>query len=147
MSKRFFILLLLLCNCTLLSAGGNLALRKSYTLWPKPNYHLCTDKSDVIQLTDGRTSGSKWTDKSTVGWQKAEPVVEIVIDLGRNSAIYEVRIYTVGGGFADVEFPEFAAVLLSDDNRKFRFAGLVSSKDLSNVRARGYRGVPRTMSI
>jgi len=147
MFKRFFILLLLLCHCTLVSAGENLALRKSYTLSPKPNYHLCTDKSDVVQLTDGRTSGSKWTNKSTVGWQKAEPAVEIVIDLGKKSAIYEVRIHTIGGGFAEVEFPEFAAVLLSDDNRKFRFAGLVSSKDLSNVRARGYRGVPRTMSV
>jgi len=147
MFKRFFILLLLLCHCTVVSARENLALRKSYTLWPKPNYHLCTDKSDVIQLTDGRTSGSQWTNKSTVGWQKTEPAVDIVIDLGKKSAIYEVRIHTVGGGFADVEFPEFAAVLLSDDNRKFRLAGLVSSKDLENVRARGYRGVSRTMSV
>ena len=157
MFKRFFILLLLLCHCTLVSASpvpsstggarGNLALRKSYTLWPKPNYHLCTDRSDVVQLTDGRTSGSQWTKKSTVGWHKAEPAVEIVIDLGKKSAIYDVRLHTIGGGFAEVEFPEFAAVLLSDDNRKFRFAGLVSSKDLSNVRARGYRGVSRTMSV
>ncbi len=147
MSKRFFLLFLLVCNCKLVSARENLALRKSYTLSPKPNYHLCTDKSDVVQLTDGRTSGSQWTKKSTVGWHKAEPAVEIVIDLGKNSAIYEVRIHTIGGGFADVEFPEFAAVLLSEDNRKFRFAGLVSSKDLENVRARGYRGVSRTMSV
>ncbi len=147
MLKQFFLLFLLVCNCKLVSARENLARRKSYTLSPKPNYHLCTDKSDVIQLTDGRTSGSQWTDKSSVGWQKAEPAVEIVIDLGKKSAIYEVRLHTIGGGFAEVEFPEFAAVLLSDDNRRFRFAGLVSSKDLSNIRARGYRGVPRTMSI
>jgi len=147
MSKRFFLFFLLVCNCKLVSAGQNLALHKNYTLSPKPNYHLCIDKSDVIQLTDGRTSGSKWTNKSTVGWQKAEPAVEIVIDLGKKSAIYEVRIHTIGGGFADVEFPEFAAVLLSDDNRKFRLAGLVSSKDLENVRARGYRGVSSTMNI
>ncbi len=137
----------MLCHCTLVSARQNLALRKSYTLSPKPNYYLCNDKSDVIQLTDGRTSGSKWTNKSTVGWQKAEPAVEIIIDLGKKSAIYEVRIHTIGGGFADVEFPEFAAVLLSDDGREFRLAGLVSSKDLENIRARGYRGVSRTMNI
>jgi len=130
-----------------LVTGGNLALRKSYTLWPKPNYHLCTDRSDVIQLTDGRTSGSQWTNKSTVGWQKAEPAVEIVIDLGKKSAIYEVRIHTIGGGFADVEFPEFAAVLLSDNGREFRFAGLMSSKDLENVRSSGYRGVSRTINV
>ena len=157
MLKRLLILFLLVCNCKLVSAGAvpsstggareNLALRKSYTLSPKPNYHLCTDKSDVIQLTDGRTSGSQWTDKSTVGWQKAEPAVEIVIDLGKKSAIYEVRIHTVGGGFAEVEFPEYAAVLLSDDGREFRFAGLISSKDLENVRSSGYRSVPRTINV
>ena len=147
MLKRFFVLLLLICNCKPVSAGQNLARHKSYTLSPQPNYYLCTDEGDITQLTDGRTSGSQWTKKSTVGWQKAEPAVEIVIDLGKNSAVYEVQIHTVGGGFADVEFPEFIAVLLSDDGQEFRLAGLVSSKDLENVRARGYRGVPRTMSI
>jgi hypothetical protein len=131
----------------MVSAGQNLALRKSYTLSPKPNYYLCTDKSDSIQLTDGRASGSQWTKKSTVGWQSAEPAVEIVIDLGKKSAINEVRIHTVGGGFAEVEFPEFVTVLLSDDGREFRLAGVVSSKNLANVRARGYRGASRTMSV
>lgn len=148
MGQRFFIILLCLAfQASLADAKINLALHKSYTLSPKPNYHLCTDKSDVIQLTDGRTSGSKWKNKSTVGWQKAEPAVEIVIDLGKNSAIYEVRVHTIGGGFADVEFPEFAAVLLSDDGWEFRFAGLVGSKDLTNIRRFGSRGVARTMSI
>jgi len=128
-------------------AGQNLALRKSYTLSPKPNYYLCTDKSDAIQLTDGRTYGSQWTNKSTTGWQSAEPAVEIVIDLGKKSVINEVRIHTIGGGFADVEFPEFVAVLLSDDGREFRLAGVVSSKNLANVRARGYRGASHSMSI
>jgi len=108
---------------------------------------LCTDKSDSIQLTDGRTSGSRWTKKSTVGWLSAEPTVEIVIDLGKKSAVNEVRIHTVGGGFAEVEFPEFVAVLVSDNGREFGFAGLLSSKNLVNVRARGYRGASRTMSI
>ncbi|MHC4726857.1 MAG: hypothetical protein ACYS17_06455, partial [Planctomycetota bacterium] len=36
---------------------------------------------------------------------------------------------------------------MSDDDREFRFAGLISSKDLANVRVRGYRGASRTMSI
>jgi len=145
MFKRLFILLLLVCNCKPVSARENLALHKSYTFSSKPNYHLCTDKSDVIQLTDGRTSSSQWTKKSTVGWEKAEPAVEVVIDLGQRSAVYEVRIHTVGGGWADVEFPEFTAVLLSNDGRVFQFAGLISSKELENVRGFGYRGVPRTL--
>jgi hypothetical protein len=131
-----------LYNCGLTSAGENLALHKSYTFSPKPNYRLCTDGSDITQLTDGGTFGSQWTKKSTVGWEKAEPAVEIVIDLGQPSAVYEVRIHTVGGGRADVEFPEFAAVLLSDDGRVFRFAGLIGSKESQNVRGSGYRGVP-----
>ncbi len=145
MFKRLFILLLLLYTCKPVSAAENLALRKACKFSPKPNYRLCTDGSDVIQLTDGRTFGSQWTKKSTVGWEKAEPVVEIVIDLGQRSAVYEVRLHTVGGGRADVEFPEFAAVLLSNDGRVFRFAGLISSKELQNVRGSGYRGIPRTL--
>jgi hypothetical protein len=145
MFKRLFILLLLVYNCKPVSAAKNLALHKSCTFSPKPNYRLCTDMSDKIQLTDGRTLGSQWTKKSTVGWEKAEPAVEIVIDLGQRSAVYEVRIYTVGGGRADVEFPEFAAVLLSNDGRVFQFAGLISSKELQNVRGSGYRGIPRML--
>ncbi|MBN1806886.1 MAG: hypothetical protein JW837_16680 [Sedimentisphaerales bacterium] len=129
------------------SAGQNLALYKSYTFDTKPNYHLCTDKSDIMQLTDGRTSGSLWTNVSTVGWQSIEPAVEIVIDLDKKTAVDEVHIHTVGGGFADVEFPEFVVVLLSDDGKRFGFAGLISSKTPSDVRADGYRGVSRIMSI
>jgi len=145
MSKRLFILLLLVYSCKPVNAAKNLALRKACKFLPKPNYRLCTDGSDVIQLTDGRTFGSQWTKESTVGWEKAEPAVEIVIDLGQRSAVYEVRIHTVGGGRADVEFPEFAAVLLSNDGRVFQFAGLISSKELQNVRGSGYRGIPRML--
>jgi hypothetical protein len=140
-------LILIVSNCNPVMAGQNLALRKSYTLSPKPNYYLCTDEADLIQLTDGKKYSSQWTKKSTVGWQSAEPAVEIVIDLGGKSAIDEVRIHTIGGGFAEVEFPEFIAVLLGDDGVEFGFAGLVGSKDLANVRAHGYRGASRTMSI
>ncbi len=147
MLKRFFILLLLVCNCKPVGAEQNLARHKSYTLSPQPNYYLCTDRADITQLTDGRTSGGQWTKKSTVGWQQAEPAVEIMIDLGKKSAIYEARIHTVGGGFAEVEFPEFIAVLLSDDGREFRLAGLVSSKNLKNVRSSGYRSVSRTINV
>jgi hypothetical protein len=141
---------MLLCfasQSSLTEARVNLARNKSYTFSPKPNYYLCTDKSDAIQLTDGRKSGSKWTNKSTVGWQKAEPAVEIIIDIGEKSAIYEIRVHTVGGGFADVEFPKYIAVLLSDDHRTFRFGGLISNKYLTDIRSSGFRGVERTMSI
>jgi hypothetical protein len=145
--KQTVILFLILCICRPCGSAENLALHKSYTFSPRPSYPLCTDSADDVQLTDGKSSGSQWTSKSTVGWLKAEPVVEIIIDLGKICAIDEVRIYTVGGGAATVEFPEFAAVLLSDDGREFGFAGLVSSKEFSQIRSVGSQGIARTMKI
>jgi hypothetical protein len=147
MSKQVLVFILLLCYCQPVNALENLAYHKKYTLSPKPNYPLCTDSSDAVQLTDGKKRGSQWRDKNTVGWSKPEPVVEIVIDLAQNYSIDEVRIYTVGGGVATVEFPEFAAILLSDDGQRFKFAGLVSSREVENVRGFGYRGVPRTLTV
>jgi hypothetical protein len=143
MSKRILVLFLFLCHCRPTYALENLALYKSYTLSPKPNYSLCTDDSDSVQLTDGRSFGSQWTRKSTVGWRTPEPVVEITIDLGKTFAVDEARMHTVGGGVASVEFPEFAAVLLSDDGRRYKFAGLVSDRDTEDARGFGYRGIPR----
>jgi hypothetical protein len=147
MSKRIFVLFLFLCHCLPAHALENLALHKSYTLSPKPNYSLCTDDEDLVQLTDGRSLGSQWTRKSTVGWRTPEPVVEITIDLGEKYAVDEVRIHTVGGNVASVEFPEFAAVLLSDDGRRYKFVGLVTNKETEDVRGFGYRGVPRNLSV
>ncbi len=37
--------------------GPNLALGKSYTLDPSPNYDYCTDPGDNEQLTDGKAAG------------------------------------------------------------------------------------------
>ena len=147
MLKRFFFFFLILLFSHSAISAENLALHKSYTFSPKPGYPLCTDSLDTIQLTDGKKYGSQWTEKSTVGWRRAEPVVEIVIDLEKKYAIDEVRIYTIGGGVATVEFPEFAAVMLSDNNREYKFAGLVSTKDLQNIRGGGYGGISRTLSI
>ncbi len=125
----------------------NLALNKSYTFTPKPNYQLCTDDSDINQLTDGKTSGCKWTQTSTVGWVKSEPYVEIVIDLGQKCVVREVDIHSIGGGAATVEFPEFIAVLLSDSGSQFRFARVVSSRALKDIRSNSNTGIPQVMSI
>jgi hypothetical protein len=145
--KRFLIMFVLLYCLQSASALENLALHKSYTFSPVPNYSLCTDKLDTVQLTDGKKSGSLWTSKETVGWRKVEPVVEIVVDLGQIYGIDEVRIFTVGGGFVDVEFPEFIAVLLSNDSKQYKFAGMVSSKSIKNIRSVGNHGVSRTLSV
>ncbi len=147
MLKWSFIFFLNLFWCFSASALENLALSKSYSYSPKPNYPLCTDDSDKTQLTDGKSSGSWWTEKSTVGWRKPEPIVEVVIDLGQSCAVEQVNIRTIGGGFASVKFPEFIAALLSDTANQFKFAGLVSSRGLANVRSSANRGVPHVMSI
>ena len=147
MFKTFCIFFLNFLWCFCAYGVENLALNKSYTFSPKPNYPLCTDDSDKIQLTDGKTSGCRWTEKSTVGWVKPEPFVEVIIDLGQSCAIREVNVHTIGGGAATVEFPEFIAVLVSDTNSKFRLAGLISNKKLENIRANSNRGIPQVMSI
>ncbi len=47
----------------------NIALGKSYSLAPAPNYPHCTDPGDARQLTDGaRVEGYFWTQQGTVGW-------------------------------------------------------------------------------
>jgi len=42
-------------------------LGKKYIMSAQPNYNLCTDPDDSIQLTDGiYTGGHFWTQKTTV---------------------------------------------------------------------------------
>ncbi|MGE4285574.1 MAG: hypothetical protein AB7F23_03075 [Phycisphaerae bacterium] len=91
----------------------NIALHKKYTLAPNPDFSLTTDPSDYIQLTDGKTAGSLWYEDyrgNTVGWGGAS-LIEITIDLMYVSNISKVRLYTVGGGRALVEYPEYVVVL------------------------------------
>lgn len=147
MLKRLCIFFLISMWCFCAYGMENLALNKSYTYSPKPNYQLCTDDADAIQLTDGKSSESRWTQKSTVGWRKPEPFVEITIDLGQKCVVREVNVHTIGGGAATVEFPEVIAVLLSDTGSQFRFAGMVSGRALENIRSNSNSGIPHVMSI
>lgn len=139
-------LLLALCSGSV-CGETNLALHKSYLLAPKPNYKGCTDDSDSIQLTDGKTFGCWWVKKTTVGWDRAARGIEIVIDLERLVPVDQVKVYSVGGGFAGMEFPEFIAVLVSKDGKKYEFAGLIGSEDLANIRSVGHNRVPHTFVI
>lgn len=115
--------------CSAVSAETNLALGKRCSFDPKPNYKYCTDRGDPIQLTDGKKYGSSWTKTSTVGWARTG-VAEIIVDLGRSATIETVRVYSVGGGRADMEYPEYIAVLVSDDGVRYGFAGLIGSESL-----------------
>jgi hypothetical protein len=134
MLTRVAVLLCFLCiSCGYQAVGavggGNLAMHKSYTILPKPNYPLCTDEQDTTQLTDGRALGSDWVNKSTVGWVAGSTAPEIIIDLENIEYIDEVRVYSIGGGVAGVEFPRYITVFVSNDGKDFKFVGALSSND------------------
>ena len=65
------------------SPGKNIARGCPVTFDPQPNYGLCTDEGDAVQLTDGEyTANGFWVRTSTVGWAHVSPVV-ITIELGK----------------------------------------------------------------
>jgi len=145
-----FLLFLFSVSCQKpVNAAIDLALNKSYTLNPKPNYDRCTDSGDTVQLTDGRVFGSYWLKKSTVGWygSRKRPVIEIVVDLERISVIKEVRVYTVGGGVARVEFAEYIAVQVSKTGTQYKLAGLAGADQLSSQYHRGRKRRKATLVI
>jgi hypothetical protein len=118
---------------------ANIARGKPYTLQPKPNYALCTDPDDAIQLTDGDyTSGYFWMKKSTVGWLTDQLVI-ITIDLGQVEPIRGVSYNTAAGG-AEVTWPISISVLVSDDGKNYNAVGdLVSlSSKHGTPPAQGY---------
>ncbi len=125
-----FLVSLCTVACGLLAkpaAAENLALRRTYTLDPPPNYRHCTDPDDARQLTDGDALGSNWLLPSTVGWDGPERHPTVLIDLGRVAPIEQVRIHTIGGGKANVFYPGYIVVFVSDDGKEFRVAGAADS--------------------
>ncbi|MDK1030178.1 MAG: hypothetical protein QGD96_12750, partial [Anaerolineae bacterium] len=125
----------------------NLARGKRYTFLPAPNYSLCTDENVDTQLTDGKRFGSWWIKKSTVGWRWGSTGIEIIIDLAKSSIIDKVKIYSVGGGFANIEFPEFIALLVSNDGRDYSFVSLIDDEEVAEVRSVGHNRVPHTFVL
>lgn len=102
--------------------GPNIALGKSYRLKPAPRYSYCTDPDDKTQLTDGvYTSGYFWTQKTTVGWSRALPVI-ITVDLGEIEPVAGASFNTAAG-VAGVVWPFTVMVLVSDDGREWYEAG------------------------
>ncbi len=102
--------------------GENIALGKSYTLTPRPNYALCRDDGDRTQLTDGQyTVGYFWTQQTTVGWSGGGQT-RIVIDLGQVEPIVGVSFHTAAGR-ADVRWPRGVLLFVSDDGETWWRAG------------------------
>jgi hypothetical protein len=100
----------------------NLALNKPYTLSPAPNYRHCTDPGDKTQLTDGAYSqGYFWTQKETVGWNNAAPVL-CTLDLGRMEPIRGLS-WNTAAGVAGVQWPTGLYALASEDRKTWTFLG------------------------
>ena len=124
---------LLLASCaSAQQPPQNIALGKTVTFNKNPNYALCTDPEDKIQLTDGKLSSegklvnventtSIWVQKGTVGWSNTMPVV-ITIDLGSVQPISGVS-YSTGAGRAGVTWPGAIYMATSDDNKTWHAAG------------------------
>ncbi|MBF0595392.1 MAG: dockerin type I repeat-containing protein [Candidatus Omnitrophica bacterium] len=124
--NRFWFMLWLLFFCLPPAwsdgVGQNMALGKTYTLSPAPNYALCTDAGDGVQLTDGKyVSGYFWVQPGTVGWYRT-PVV-ITLDLGGVVPIDGVSFNTGAGTGAGVVWPAYIYMLVSDDNVTWYYAG------------------------
>ena len=112
----------------------NIAKGALYTLSPQPNYPLCNDTGDRTQLTDGAlTEGRFWTQKSTVGWQRAAHVI-ITVDLSKIRPIGGVSLRTAAGT-AEVCWPVAIRIHVSDDGKAFRDVGDLLELDRATLAA------------
>lgn len=105
----------------------NIALGARYSFDPAPNYPLCTDADDKVQLTDGKRVYSRaeprlWAHKGTVGWNSLNTIPVVTIDLGRIRRISGAS-YSTGAGIGGVSWPRSVYVLVSDDNQTWKPAG------------------------
>lgn len=114
---------------------NDIAMGKSYTLSPSPNYAPCTDTpGDTTQLTDDYSyagPSSLWTQLSTVGWSNTNPT--ITIDLGAVKSIKGVSFYTSSRANAGVYWPSAINLKVSNDNVNYYSVGdLVSLSNQEN---------------
>jgi hypothetical protein len=108
----------------------NLALGRPYEFTIRPSYALCTDEDDRTQLTDGQTHGCDWKQKTTVGWGREDQAPGVIIDLGTIQPIEAVRVYSIGGGRANVFYPHYILVFVSDNGEDYH---LVTTADSGNL--------------
>jgi len=120
------------------SAGGaaNVALGKNVTFNIPPNYWLCRDEGDAVQLTDGKTldnfAGYAWTDKQCVGWTMLDKLglVQVVVDLEKDTPISGFS-WNLSFGCSGVSFPGMIDVYVSVDGRSWHAAGQLLAKALA----------------
>jgi hypothetical protein len=121
-----------LCTGSVLAEGKNIALGCRTTFDPGPNYGLCTDPDDSMQLTDGKFAAPGfWTDKLAVGWSAASPY-HISIDLGKVQPISGVMFSTACRGNAGVLWPTALMIQVSDDGVTYHYIGDLAALDRVN---------------
>jgi hypothetical protein len=126
----------------------NLALGRPYTLSPAPNYGLCTDAGDKVQLTDGKHAGPEmfWGQPAAVGWAASNPV-QIIVDLGAVESIGGVAFSTASRLNAGVKWPTII-VGVSDDGATYHIAGQLAATPIANQdSAREYRQTLRLTGL
>jgi|GEM_PF-1480872 len=116
----FYSLVALAPSC---QAATNLALGKSYTMSPLPEYPWSAPPTDTTSLTDGKyTTDYFWTQKTTVGWHPVTSV-EILIDLEKVGVIEGITFNTARGDFAGVFYPLQIHVFVGPDKEHFTYFG------------------------
>ena len=114
------------------SEAVNIARGRPYTFSAKPNYALCTDVGDAVQLTDGEWlkpgANGFWTKKSVVGWTLGGIGDRTVtVDLGREEPIRGFS-WNYAAGFANVGWPTAMYMYVSPDGKAWRFVGDLLAK-------------------
>ena len=107
--------------------NSNIALGKTYTLDPAPNYSLCTGASDTTDLTDGvftytssTDSSVMWDNQLSVAWANIASS-SITIDLGSDQPISTIKYSTVSDATNGVFWPSSINVLASTDDVNYYF--------------------------
>ena len=107
------------------AVSDNLALGRPYTFSQPPNYALCSDAGDRVQLTDGETvKGYFWTQKGTVGWSMGTPagLRQVTVDLRTDQPIAGFS-WDLAAGRAGVQWPVRINVYVSVDGAQWHFVG------------------------
>ncbi|MBR2427833.1 MAG: discoidin domain-containing protein [Lentisphaeria bacterium] len=126
-----------LASSLLDAAEKNIALNKKYTWTKAPNYKLCTDPDDKVQLTDGKlASGTAWVNKATVGWFYQSPA-GIDVDLGKQEKLGGAAI-RIAGGASGVTFPDCIFMYVSNDKKTWSYAGELEYPATAK-KAKGYQ--------
>jgi len=114
-----------------LTAGKNLAAGRPVTFSAPPTYALTHDENDPQNLTSGQLSRRAddriWFSKDSVGWGDLAGPVNMMVDLGKSQPIGRVAIRLLGGKEQPIlSYPKEIEVLVSEDGKDFRSAGVLT---------------------